>query len=364
MNIGVDIRVFSFKHGKTGIARYLKSILNILQQEDSYNRYFLFECKKSSNYPIKNPLWKKIGGKFKIPGTIWQQLFLPILLKKHAIDCLWCPEQISPILTPRNTKIVTTIHDNVHLRYPETMRKSVFLIMKYLYPLTLIKSDTLLAISKYVRDETINYYRSLLKNKQIHVIYNGKPDWSIPDNYHPDKRSDFLFYAGNLEPRKNLVTLIKALEILKKKERCNIPLHLVGPKGWKNESLFMHIKNSEVKDNIVVKGYLSEQELKWEYLHCKAMVYPSVYEGFGLPVLEALLLDCIVITSKQTVMEEIAGQCGVYFNPHSVYNIAETIKYIYSEEFDRNAFLSRKESILKKFSWYNTAMQVKKHFYA
>ena len=132
------------------------------------------------------------------------------------------------------------------------------------------------------------------------------PPWLPPQGYVESKRENFLFFAGNLEPRKNLVRLIGALEILRRKHGMTIPLHLAGPAGWKNQSLQALIESSIIRKDIILLGYLSEENLKREYSSCKALVYSSLYEGFGLPVLEALSLDCMVLTSEGTVMQEVA----------------------------------------------------------
>lgn len=356
MNIGVDIK--AFKNGKTGIYRYLKSILDYLQHYDTSNNYILFET-IPSEYKITNSRWKVVSTKWwKWLGFVWEQLYLPFLLKKHKVDVIWAPEQIAPILLPKSIKVVTTVHDNVNLYFPETMALGPRLILDYLFPNVLKRSDGLVIISNYVKNELIQHYGNICNNKDMKMVHNGCPDWVLPRDYSLDQRQDFLLYIGNPEPRKNLVRIIQALELLQSKG-ISIPFHLIGPReSWKTESLTETLEKSPIRDNIKILGYLSEDELVEQYTKCRAVVYPSLYEGFGLPVLEALLLDAVVITSKGTVMEEVAQDCAVYVEPLNVEDIAKKISLVVSDSFDRDTVMKNKETVLRNFSWEKTALEV------
>ncbi|MDR3013246.1 MAG: glycosyltransferase family 4 protein [Chitinispirillales bacterium] len=346
MNIGVDIK--AFKNGSTGINRYIRCILDELQQADSENHYYLFECKKSDYMPT-NSNWTKITARSKLPGTIWMQLALPKLLRKHKIDIFWAPEQICPVFrVPPNVKIVTTIHDFTYLRYPETCELFVLLVGKSLMGLTIKKTSALLPVSDYIANElTVFYPTAKSTSKIICAIYNGVNDWGV--NIPPTKRSDFLFFPGNLEPRKNLSRLIKALEIVNE-AGIDISLRMCGPKGWKNSDFHQLIKSSPIKNRIKHLGFLSDEELTNQYLTCKAVVFPSSYEGFGLPVIEALRLNTPVLTSRGTVMEEVAGENAMYFDPHNVDSIAETIM-----TFLKNGGPAINRENLNRYTWKRSA---------
>ena len=161
----------------------------------------------------------------------------------------------------------------------------------------------------------------------------------------------------NQEPRKNLIGLIKALEIVNLRSR-SIELHLVGPAGWKNKELKKRIEKSPIRNNIKIMGYVTEQELKQEYLSCKALIYPSFYGGFGLPALEALELDCLILTSGNTVMEDIAEDCAIFFDTLRAEDIANKIEQIYSSDFDRQAYLVNRKKVLDKYSWNKSAQKL------
>jgi len=352
MRIAIDIK--HFKHGSSGIARYLTSIMDCLQEIDNKNEYFLFECRPST-YAVRNPKWRKILIPWKLSGTFWQQVLLPYHLRRNKIDVLWAPEQTCPVLFKKSYCIVTTIHDLVYIHYPHTCQLTTRIVYSILSPMVFKKSDSLVTVSEYIADDVRNTFKKLSLNKKIRAIPNGKPDWRLPSTYSPFDREDFLLFVGNLEPRKNIVNLIKAIIILKQRG-LKINLHLAGPQGWKNKKIHEIMNNPEIQKQIIYLGYLSEEELKNEYLICKALVYPSIYEGFGLPVLEALCLDCLVLTSRKTVMEEIAKNAAIYFDPNDPEDIATAIEKIYDKTFDREKFLAvSREGILEEYSWRNTA---------
>jgi len=354
MRIGIDIKAFS--HNTTGIARYLRELLNALQYLDHENDYFLFECRRTG-YGIINTRWKKITSNWFLPGVLWQQVVLPFLIKKQAIEVFWAPEQICPVFFMKKVKIITTIHDCVAIHFPKTAQWSVALINKLLLNRSLSASHCLVTVSDFIRKDILQSYGSALMAHKVISIPNGKPSWTPPREYSRDKRADYLFFAGNSEPRKNLLNAIKALELLFVKGRI-VPLYIAGPIGWKNKSVAAYINGSRVREHIRFLGFCNDETLKLHYLQCKALLYPSLYEGFGLPILEALCLDCLVATSRGTVMEEIAGPCALYFDPLSPESIAKTIETMYSPTFDGNTILRNRESILSNFSWEVSAQKL------
>lgn len=351
MNIGVDIK--AIKNGSTGIGKYTRCILDELQRIDSENRYYLFECRESDYIPV-NPNWSKVSQNRKLPGTLWLQLVLPKLLRKHAVDILWAPEQICPVLgLPRAVKVVTTVLDFTFLRYPQTCQTSVLLIQKLFFQPTVKRSDALVPLSDHVKRELIELYpRARSASKIVRTVGVGTDDRRGAGRHRPG-RENFLFFPGNMEPRKNLTRLIRALEIVNA-SGIEIDLHICGPRGWKNSDLRKQMESSPIRDRVKRLGYLSEEDLLNQYLTCKAVVYPSLYEGFGMPVLEALMLDTPVLTSKGTVMEEIAGRSALYFDPDSVESIAGAlIDFLRTGAAGVNTDVDKER--LSKYSWRRAA---------
>ena len=346
MNIGVETTELGY--GVTGVSRYLRCILNELQLIDSENRYRLFECKES-DYTPTNPNWKKIYSNRKRRTTVWQQLTLPKLLKEHNIDVLWAPTQVCPVLRmPSRVKIAATVHDFAVLRYPEMTTPLNLLMKRLLIPMTIKKSAALMPVSEYVRKELIEFYPYTESSRKIiKIVGNSAKDWG--GGVKPRKRENFLFFPGNLEPRKNHLRLIKALEIVNA-SGFDLNLRLSGPPGWKNAELLKQINSGPLKDRVQYLGFITDEELLNQYLSCAALVFPSIYEGFGIPVLEALSLDTPVLTSKGTVMEEIAGDSAMYFDPYDVDSIAAVII-----EFLKSGGPEINKKILDEYTWRRAA---------
>jgi glycosyltransferase involved in cell wall biosynthesis len=352
LNIGIDIK--AFKNGRTGIARYLRTIMDRLQKIDEKNNYFLFEC-TPSDYKIINPKWKKVLIPWKLPGIFWLQLLLPRTLKKQSIDLFWAAEQICP-LRHRGTT-VTTVYDLTALRYPETCQPSNRLIQRFLFPPTIRRSDMLLPISDFIGREVLYYYPALTRNKQITTIACGIPEWEFDTEGKKQEREQFLFFAGNMEPRKNLLRLLDALEILKSNGR-EIPLHIAGPTGWKNSDLHRKINSGPLKNSLHFLGYITEEQLQEQYRTCSAVVYPSLYEGFGLPILEAVCMEARIITSRGTVMEEIAGDTAYYFDPFDSSDMARTIERVLAEPHPTDRWHYSAQRVLDSYSWERSARKL------
>lgn len=352
MNIGVDITTFAQKH--SGIQVHVKNVLDYLQQRDKENEYYLFEYVRSG-YKITNPKWHLITKKkprVLWSRTIWFQCIFPWLLKKHEINTLWSPDFFVPVFVSKKIKVILTIHDLTFIRFSETMDRNLLRRFRLYFPRSVKKANKIFTVSENIKKEVLTYIPASRK-KQIIVSANGKPSWQLPQEYDAKKRDEFIFFPGNFEPRKNVISVIKGMELLIK-EKMTIRLHLSGNPGWKNEKIYSYIQNSPIKENIVFLGYLSEQDLVKQYCNCKALIFPSLYEGFGMPVLEALYCDCMVITSKGTVMQDICGDAAIYFEPLDPRDIADKIKTIFSFDFDRNKYLCNRKVVLDRFDWRKT----------
>ncbi len=351
MRIGVDIKCL--RTNNSGIGRYTRSLLDALQEVDLINEYVLFSP-SPVDYKPTNPKWRSVVVPTKLPGILWQQLALPLALKDEHIDVIWGPEQTIPVRGLGRIKSILTIHDFVYRRYPDTMRRSVLWITRIFGGLSIKKADEIIPVSEFTKGELAHFYPKADLNK-VDVVSCGV---KLPEERSaekecqaPDCRKDQLLFAGSLEPRKNLPALIQALEILQKKG-IEVPLVLTGPQGWKNLSVKDMLKKSPVAQQIQHKGFVSDEELDSLYRESAAVVFPSVYEGFGLPILEAVSRGTPVLTSQGTVMESILGDCGIYFNPNSPESIAKAIE----EFWGHRTVISSK--LAEQYTWENSARKL------
>ena len=353
MKIAVDIRCLST--GQTGIHRYVSTILSELQNIDAENEYFLVG-KRPSPFRPANARWKCVQTGAGIPGVLWTHTVLPLFLLRNRIEVLWAPEYVCPIVKFRGMRFVTTIYDFAYKRFPKSLRAKWQAVLSALVPFSVRLSDTICVISDAIKRELLSAVTGAQESR-IAVVYCGRPVWRVPPPGNASARSDFLFFPGNLEPRKNLVNLLRALSLLRE-QGMRVPLHCAGPAGWKNRDLAQAITSGALEDQVVFRGYLSEDELVHEYIKCKAVVFPSLYEGFGMPVVEGLAMDCIVLTSKNTVMEEIAGPCAVYFDPCNPQDIADAIRRVVTGEVDAKHLLINRDARLSTFSWHESARKM------
>ena len=360
MRIGIDIKCL--RYNNSGIGRYLIQLLNALQEIDTQNEYVLFSPRPIS-YPLTNPRFSACpnpGNRLfkKMPGILWQQKVLPRLLNENKIDLFWGPEQTIPLRKTRCKKVLT-VHDFVYRRYPETMRRSVHWINTHIGEKSIRCADFIAVDSDFTRQE-LQHFLPDFPMEKVKVIPCGINNTLPPP---PAERKRQFLFVGSLEPRKNLKNLILALEKLAGKG-IRVPLFLTGPKGWNNSSENDLIQNSAIAGDIHHLGFVSDEKLQELYSTSAAVVFPSFYEGFGLPVLEALKCRTPVLTSKDSVMESIAKECGIYFDAHNPDSIAETIEsFLGKGEFEIPADKEKnRQEILANYQWEKSARMLLQAF--
>lgn len=352
MNIGIDAKLLVKE--RAGIARNLLCIIERLQVIDRENRYFLFERRRSSYNPTSKN-WEKVLVPSALPGSIWLNFRLPSYLKKYSIDVFWGPENIIPIFfVPKKTRLILTVCDLTFIHFPGTLQLWNYWVSKIFFYRALCKARRIISISVFTKKDIERTYSNRDFGLKTTAVYCGRPEWKLPAGYSDSNRKEYLLFVGSVEPRKNLIRLLAALDIVRKRGK-NVSLRLIGPAGWKNRGIKNFINRHNLGGQIVFCGYVTEQQLIAEYVDCKAVVLPSIFEGFGLPVLEALQTDTVVLTSRGTVMEEIGGSGVILFDPFDPRDIADKIMMVYSEGFDRSVYLQNREDILKRFSWERAA---------
>ena len=323
MRIGVDVKCL--RSNNSGIGRYVVGLLGALGRIDSGNDYVLFSPRETG-LAAPGPRFRQVvaprGSLWeKAPGILWQQIALPGLLAKEKIDVFWGPEQTLPLRCGIPT--VLTVHDFVHRRCPGTMRRSVRLIVSTFGERSIGKADLVVANSDFTRDELLRL-RPDFPAERLRVVPCGvDAAEEAAETALPRERR--LLFVGSLEPRKNLKNLVRALELLAAKG-MRVPLLLAGPAGWKNGDESGLLRSSPVAEDVRRLGFVDDAELRRLYATSAALVLPSFYEGFGLPVLEALALGTPVLATKGSAMERVAGICGRYFDAAAPESIAGTIE--------------------------------------
>ncbi|ACK66332.1 glycosyl transferase group 1 [Rippkaea orientalis PCC 8801] len=268
-----------------------------------------------------------------------------------------------------NSRKIMTIHDLTFLKYPQY---STAIVQGYLERIKrcLQWTDLIITFSNNTKQDIVEYLG--VKPEQIQITAEASryhANYLKADGIEQLKKSinydfsiPYLLFVSTLEPRKNIITLINAFNYLKETYKIPHNLILIGQKGWKYESIFAAIETSKYKQSIYHLNYLLDELLALFYNQSDAFIYPSFYEGFGLPVLEAMTLGSPVITSNTSSLPEVAGDAALLINPHDTLELAEAILKVISDSQLRNELINKGQKQSQLFSWERTAKETFKAY--
>ena len=264
-------------------------------------------------------------------------------------------------------KKVITIYDMVYYKYPETMKSSNLSRLKKEISRSIQETDVVITISEAIKKEICEIHG--IREEKVRIIYPGifheEYEYSYTElqiNNFKIKHNftnDYLLYLGTLEPRKNIETLIKAFALLKSKESMKqIKLVLAGAKGWNYESIYSKVREYSLAQDVIFLGYVDERDKHLLYKLSKGFVFPSIYEGFGMPVLEAMAAGVPVITSKAEALQEVVGEAGICVEAKDYEALCANMELIISDEIlrERMITLGRQRSL--NFSWEKSAKKM------
>ncbi|HVX30675.1 MAG TPA: glycosyltransferase family 1 protein, partial [Nitrolancea sp.] len=290
----------------------------------------------------------------------WEQLIAPGLLARDRIDIVHAPVNVSPHFTSRPS--VVTVHDLAFRLFPEQYPA---IKQRYLNALTrrsVEHADRVIAVSENTRDDLLRSYR--VNPERVHVIPNGvDPSLRPVDDADVLKRfrerhqlpDQFILALSTLQPRKNLIALLRAWSRLEEKTR--LPLVVAGAPGWKVDPIFDEVRALGIADKVRFAGYAAGDELSLWYSAATIFVYPSLYEGFGLPVLEAMVCGTPVISSNASALPEVAGEAALLVEPHDVDGLAGAIDTLTRDPILRADLAQRGRERARQFSWARTARE-------
>ncbi len=376
MKIGIDIS--SATGEKTGVGYYTANLVEALSKIDTVNEYILYpffyhmycpDFKSQVAPPQKNfhLRWEKIYQKIlvKIPGKtlgkILSGLWYAPIPKKWIlgnVDIL----HSTTFSAPRNHygQLIVTIYDVSFLTLPECHTESNRRHCLKGTRDAVRYADCIIAISNHGKQELVKYFGA--DPDKIVVTHLAAKDIFAPCGVEEQNRvrekykipRDFIFFVGSFEPRKNIETLIRAYANLPETIKTQHPLVIAGGKGWLNSEIDALIK-SLPPDQIRRIGYVDEKDLPGLYSAAAVFVYPSLYEGFGLPILEAMSCGAPVITSNTSSMPEISGDAALLFYPHDVRQLTTLLIEVMGNENLRNELSRKGINRAGQFSWEKTA---------
>lgn len=344
----------------SGIGTYLQNLIPFLKEHMIL--YLLGDKEKISKYIDISEI-NIIPMKSSIYFPLEQ---VEYILKVKDVDVFWSPHFNVPIFPVRVKKRIVTIHDVFHLAF-----KDLYNLFERSYAKLLINSavrfsDLIITVSQFSKSEILKYTK--VKEDKIKVIYNGvdtkrfkvypeEKKIRIKNKYNlPDK---FLFFVGNVKPHKNLKGLLRTFERIIGEEK-DIFLVITGKKeGFikGDKEIFKILNNRYLKDRVIFTGYVSNEDLPLLYNLADIFVFPSLYEGFGLPPLEAMACGCPSIVSKITPLMEICGDAVYYVDPYDVEDMAKGIMKVLKDNNLREEMKRKGYERVNNFSWEKSAIE-------
>lgn len=380
MKIGIDVRTLMDKY-YSGVSIYSLNLIQELLKIDKENHYFLYY---NSAKKIKLP---EFVGNYSVIHTKYPNKIFNYILQKTlswpkldkvlgGVDVFLSPHYNFMALSS-GTKKVLTIHDLSFLRYPEFFsRRKNFWHQAINIKKLAHSMDIIVAVSENTKQDIIELLN--IDEKKVKVIYSGlensfhelrsslendnfnneinqkklrevKEKYKLPDKY--------ILSLSNLEPRKNLETLISAYDKIRSASNNlnDIKLVIGGAKGWKYKNIFKSIEKSKYKDDIIYTSYIDNNDKPYIYKQAQVFVYPSFYEGFGFPPLEAMASAVPVIASFSSSLPEIIDKAGMLVDPKSSDELAKAITSILTDKDLRDYYIDKGLKRAKEFSWQSTA---------
>jgi glycosyltransferase involved in cell wall biosynthesis len=342
-----------------GIHFYTKRLVESLLKIDKVNKYTFIHPENNSFFEKTNHY--VVPRKKHIPGyeTYRRFIKIPNLLKKLNPNIIIETSHIGPFRTPKNSKRVTIIHDLTPIIFPHFHIKHSTIVHRLALPSILKSADLIIVPSQNTKNDILRLYKT--KNN-IAIIPEGitPPTFTAPLPAEAGLSSKitkpYILFLGTIEPRKNLEILIETYLDLKKNHHIPHKLVLAGGLGWKNAKILE--KASEDKENIIFTDYLSEDQKASLYKHADIFVYPSIYEGFGLPPLEAMSYGIPVVCSTGGSLKEIFSKHALMFEPDDKETLTNHLLSLIEKPETKNQLIKNGLEYSKQFTWELTAKKV------
>ncbi|MFC1721518.1 glycosyltransferase family 4 protein [Patescibacteria group bacterium] len=279
-------------------------------------------------------------------------------LNQYDLDLLHGPANITPLFY--SGKTVVTVHDLIIYEHPEWFPggMSDWFWRKQVVPRSITRASRMIAVSRFTKQQICDWFK--IVPDKVDVVYEGITMPARLENSNILKKlritAPYLLYVGTIEPRKNLARIIEAFGKVSRKQP-QLQLVIAGKKGWKYEKVFTAVKRLSLEDKIIFTGYIDNADKATLYNRALAFVFPSLAEGFGLPVLDAMQADVPVVTSNTTSLKEVAGDAAIKVDPSSVKSITAGLEKVTGDESLRESLVVKGRRQAAKFSWRRAAKE-------
>ncbi len=339
----------------TGVQRYAREMIKAIAglKQDRYDFTLVTHRGPLIDLPIVS---KVIQDDSVFTGHMWEQLRLPYLAIKHRADIIWSPCNVGPIIAHKH---VLTIHDASVYACPGWFSKRFSLIYRIILPILGRTASRIVTDSNFSKTELIKY--GVTREMKLTVINCGvDPSFFTHNNGSSRKIFNFRYVLamGSVDPRKNIKRILNAWEQLPNAIKQNRKLIILG----NDSNTFSSISWGPVPKDVNFLGYLDDKELAMLYAGADVFVYPSLYEGFGFPPLEAMSSGCPVVASNVASLPEVCGDAAYYVNPYNIDSIAEGMHKVLSDEILKRSLINKGFERVKEFAWERAAKNILKVF--
>jgi len=372
MDIGIDVTAALTQGG--GIGRYTRELIHALVAVDDANRYRFFSAKPPATLPVPTPLpqadhviYRPAPLDERWLYRLWYRLRLPLPVQwvTGQLDLFHSPDFVLP---PVNGRIPTllTVHDLSFIHYPHVFPERLVTYLNQVVPWSIGRATHILADSVATRDDLLNIWR--VPPEKVSVLYSGVHErfqpvtdrekiTAVRQKYHLADWP-YLLSVGTLQPRKNYQMLIRAFAPLANK----IPHHLVisGGKGWLYDEMLAEAAQHGLSERVHFVGFVDDADLPTLYSEAALFVFPSLYEGFGLPLLEAMGCGTAVLTSNSSSLPEVAGEAAQQLPPDAQEAWTKAILALLTTPKRLETLVQLAQEQVKKFSWQASARQLLK----
>lgn len=353
MVIGIDGNEANVDN-HVGTSVYTLELLKHWQTIASKDASFIVYLREKprSSLPVQTDYfqYRIVSGK-----RFWRDFYFPLYLYLHKeIDVLYCPAHYTPRWCP--VPIVVALHDIAYEFFPHEFLKKDLYKLKHWTQHAISQARHIICVSESTKKDAMNTYA--IPESKLHVVLNGfRPLEQTPASHQEKTLSEYnltkhgyVLYVGTLQPRKNIPTLVKAFKHIHA-THPHIKLVIVGKQGWLFDSIYQSIREADISDNIVLTGYVPNDKASSLYSNAAVFVMPSLYEGFGIPLLEAMYLHCPVVSSSASCLPETGGDACLYFDPHDEFSCATAIQSVLNDSHKRQELIKAGTAHVKKFSF-------------
>ncbi|RRR75609.1 MAG: glycosyltransferase family 1 protein [Candidatus Viridilinea halotolerans] len=365
MHIAINAHLLAHTRSfrRAGVSHYIEQLLLHLGQLDHTGRYSVYTTRGLDqqalglppNFRVLPSRLPTINPRVRIP---WEQMLAPLLLRHIRADLFHGVLNVAPLVCP--VPSVITIHDLAFIRFPATFRAYNRTYLDFATRLSAQRASQILVVSEHTKREVVGLLG--VPNERVVVTPNAArahfrpPAPTALAAFRAQKGlpERFVLYVGTLEPRKNLTTLLEAyVEVAR--HFPEVPLLIGGGKGWLYDAVFRRLDELQLRDKVHFVGYLEEEELPLWYAAAALFVFPSIYEGFGMPPLEAMACGTPVVTSDSSSLPEVVGDAGLMLPPHDHAGFAEAIGRLLSDAALADELRQRGLARAQHFTWRTTA---------